>query len=299
MGNKAPSAPDYKGAAAGDLNSQRPNQNTGTGSIGWSQDPKTGQWTQTSSLNGALSGAQGDASSQYAANLKTKMDDGVAARDKATSQVYSAEAAQLDPQWRLKNQQSDAQLANQGLDPTSAASRAQHTQMSQDQNQAYSQARSNAEQIGNQAQQITYGENLQSRELPMQELQGMLGLENQQGYQGTPEQLTAAMGQGNYGLAANQQNNALAGSIGSGIGSMAGAAMGAMSDERVKENIERREEEAIPGVPMATWEYKGQPGQKYAGVIAQDLEKVAPKHVQEDEQGLKHVSPTFQPFALG
>lgn len=61
---------------------------------------------------------------------------------------------------------------------------------------------------------------------------------------------------------------------------MQGAAGAAsFSDARLKQNIERLSVEAIPGVPLATWEWKHQPGTRHVGVIAQDLAKVAPELV--------------------
>jgi len=50
------------------------------------------------------------------------------------------------------------------------------------------------------------------------------------------------------------------------------------SDARLKDNIVRLNGEYLPGVPLATWTWKhnGEPG---FGVIAQDLEQVAPERV--------------------
>jgi hypothetical protein len=82
---------------------------------------------------------------------------------------------------------------------------------------------------------------------------------------------------------------------GKGIGGAAGAAAGAasLSDERFKANVVREAEEALPGVPFATWEWPDQPGVRHRGVIAQDLEKVSPAHVFTRGDGVKFVDYSF------
>ena len=60
-----------------------------------------------------------------------------------------------------------------------------------------------------------------------------------------------------------------------------------MSDARMKKDIVRLSTEYMPGVPLATWTWPtGEPG---FGVIAQDLELVAPERVVEIN-GIKHVN---------
>ncbi len=76
-------------------------------------------------------------------------------------------------------------------------------------------------------------------------------------------------------------------------GIAAGSAV-AQSDEREKKNIKRFDEEAAPGVPFAEFEYKKDPShKKRMGVIAQDLEKVAPEYVKKDERGHRWVDYSF------
>lgn len=83
--------------------------------------------------------------------------------------------------------------------------------------------------------------------------------------------------------------------IGAGIGGGIGAGAGALklSDERLKVNVIREAEEALPGVPFATWEWPEQPGVRHRGVIAQDLEKVAPELVLTRGDGVKFVDYSF------
>jgi hypothetical protein len=116
----------------------------------------------------------------------------------------------------------------------------------------------------------------------------------------------------NAGVAAgNQQANLDAQRINAGVGannaeyqsrvtggllSGAGAALGSVfSDERVKRDVVRHADEVIPGVPRATFEYRGQPGVEYEGVIAQDVERVAPGLVGETREGVKVVPPALAP----
>jgi hypothetical protein len=55
---------------------------------------------------------------------------------------------------------------------------------------------------------------------------------------------------------------------------------GGFSDEALKDNIHRTDLEVIPGVVIATWDWKDS-GEPDIGVIAQDLEKVRPEMVGE------------------
>jgi hypothetical protein len=82
-------------------------------------------------------------------------------------------------------------------------------------------------------------------------------------------------------------------------GDLAGGVMGAassfagLSDERAKQSIERLPVEALPGVPFASWEWRGSSGPRFLGVIAQDLQKVAPEWVHADADGLLRVDYSF------
>ena len=71
------------------------------------------------------------------------------------------------------------------------------------------------------------------------------------------------------------------------------AALFAASDERLKMNIKRSSTDALPGVPWASWEYRTDPGVRCYGVIAQDLEKVAPQFVTRRADGMRMVNYVF------
>lgn len=81
-----------------------------------------------------------------------------------------------------------------------------------------------------------------------------------------------------------------AGAAGSGLAAL----IPLLSDERAKTNIERLDSDAIPGVPWATWDYLSEyGGVRGFGVVAQDLEKVAPQFVTTRPDGLKVVDYSF------
>lgn len=92
-----------------------------------------------------------------------------------------------------------------------------------------------------------------------------------------------------------QQMQQMGSGMGQGIGSLAGF----MSDERIKTKIRDIAEKTVTGVPLKAFEYKHAPGQRYMGVMAQDLEKVHPEHVATGPDGLKRVSPAFAPVPIG
>jgi hypothetical protein len=123
-------------------------------------------------------------------------------------------------------------------------------------------------------------------------------LQNQQNQAAIANQMGAA--QINAGLASGAaQNNA--GMVG-GLLNSAGAAAAVLSDERVKTDVVRGPREAVPGVPQATFRYKGEPaGTHHEGVIAQDLEKTHPELVGRAPGGMRTVpaKPPFFNFADG
>ena len=60
----------------------------------------------------------------------------------------------------------------------------------------------------------------------------------------------------------------------------------------------------LPGVPWATFRYKGDPSrQRYRGVIAQDVEAAGYGHLVVEINGIKHVrvdlAPQLTPIPIG
>lgn len=198
-GSKAPSAPDYTGAAnataANNLAAaqaataaNRVNQYTPYGNLNYAQTGTDEQgnpiWSATQSvapgLQPAVEASQQAVSgynySPFSANvnpLQTSVDPSVTGQagwDKATNAILQ----RLNPTMERQSQMSDQQLANQGIMPGSQAYNQAKQQLAQQQNdlltqaslggaqvqnQMYNQALANA-QLGNQASQIGYGQQL-------------------------------------------------------------------------------------------------------------------------------------------
>lgn len=200
-GSSAPAAPDYSGAAKATAEANlkaaqtataanRVNQFTPYGNLSFAQTGKDEQgnpiWSATQSvapgLENAVTASQKAVSdygySPFAANvnpLQTGVDPSVTGQqgwDKATNAILQ----RLTPTMQQQSQQSDQQLANQGIMPGSQAYNAAKQQLAQQQNdlltqaslggaqvqnQMYNQAMANA-QLGNQANQIGFGQQLSS-----------------------------------------------------------------------------------------------------------------------------------------
>lgn len=222
MGKSAPASPNYQQAAqqqgassqantAAQTQANRPNQTNAFGAqSNWTQDPRTGQWTQSGSVGGPLGQGIFNLSSEIA--NQGPLETGEQARTAATNAAYNQATMRLDPQFRQMQQQTDAQLANQGLAPTSEASRAAQNQLSQERNDAYAGAQNAAVGQGLAAGHQAFEEGVQGQMMPYQDLFSLAPLTQQQGFaqagraEMTPE-LAAAMAQGNYQLPAWQAGN--------------------------------------------------------------------------------------------
>ena len=218
---QAPASPDYQGAAQQTANSSqgavnqqtlsnRANQTNVLGATSqWNQGPD-GNWTQSSSLGSGLQGGVNNLEGQISS--QGPLDTGTQARDQAIQAAYGQATSRLNPQWQQSNEQLSSNLANQGLDPSSAAYRNAMQQQGQAQNDAYGSAMNSAIGQGTAAQQATFNENLQAQDAPYQQLQQLFGLGGQSGYNAAGQgqaanYLGAAQDAGNYGLQAFQDNN--------------------------------------------------------------------------------------------
>jgi hypothetical protein len=281
--------PTYQATADQQTKANRVNQNTPFGFTNFNQNPD-GTWNQNTGFTPGMQNTFDSLQHQFQQAWSTPMDDGSHARDQAINAAYGQSVSRLNPQWDQRQNSMQAQLANQGLDPHSEAFRTSSEQFGRDRNDAYSSAMNNAVGLGNQAQQAAWQQAYQARMAPLQQLQSLKGLLSMPGYNSSDDYLKAAQ--------LDQQNQA---AWINGGAQVAGAAAGAAasSDERLKTNVQRLPVDAIPGVPMALFEYRSMPGKQHVGVIAQDLEKVAPEHVGQDERGFKTVSAPFAPFSFG
>lgn len=208
MGKAAPAPSNYTGAANAQsgasqsnvnaqTNANRANVNGGTNSQQWTQGAD-GKWT----LNQGYGGAQGIADSltgQAQQANATPMDDGSQAREQTINSAYGQAQRRLDPQWEQRQQLADSTLANQGIDPNSAAAQGAHREFSNQRNDAYGSAMSGAIHEGNQAGSDVFRNNLMARNNPLQQLLSLAGIGgpqyNQAGQAETPQLLAATMGQ--------------------------------------------------------------------------------------------------------
>ena len=208
MGKAAPSPGNYQGAAQQQSQSSQNNVNTQTqtnradvngrnASQQWTQGAD-GKWTlnegygQNQGLADKLQGQASDALSQ-------PLDDGSAARQQTIDSAYGQATHRLDPQWEQRQQLSESQLANQGLDPNSAAAQGARREFSNSRNDAYGSAMNSAIHEGNAAGGEVFRNNLAARNNPLEQLRALGGQQgpgyNTAGQAETPQTLAAMMGQ--------------------------------------------------------------------------------------------------------
>lgn len=203
----APAAPDYKGAAETQTRANRPNQSTPWANSSWSQDPKTGAWSQSVGLSGPLAGLNSELGTQAGSAWATPLDSGSAARTNAENAIYGRETARLNPMWDQRQHGVNTDLANQGIDPGSAAYGKAQDVFSRGRNDAYSSALMDAITGGGQEAQRTQGMDLQRRLAPLGAMQSVQGLAGMPGIPGAGNYLGAAQSQGDYGMQAKQYND--------------------------------------------------------------------------------------------
>lgn len=170
----------------------RPNINTPGGSQRWSKD-KDGNWTMDVSMAPQMQSAYDNLFSQANEGFSQPLDfsgapqvgDGSQARQRAEDAIYSRQASRLDPMWAQREEGQRAQLAAQGLDPSSEAGAADLGAFGRARNDAYSGAMQNAiigggaeasrqQGMDMNARQQYISELLQRRAQPLNELSGLL-----------------------------------------------------------------------------------------------------------------------------
>jgi hypothetical protein len=295
----------------------RPNINTPFTRQSWSRGPD-GEWTMNAGFApGGIGTAATQLTGQVGQAFGTPLDNslfgpvagGDAARDQAINAAYGQAQSRLDPMWGQREEALRTRLLNQGLGANTEAFRNAMGELGRERTDAYQSALNSAIGQGTQAGQAIFQQNmaahqqaladaLRRRSAPLEELGRLQAVATNQptfntaGAADPTQYLQAGMALGNYNLQDAQQRNAVLGGLLGGLGSLGGglASMFTIpSDEGLKDNIERSDTEVIPGVPLASWEWKGEPGETHVGVIAQDLERVAPDLVHEHPAGFKMV----------
>lgn len=339
MSSASPAPPNFQNLAQQQsqqqgalLNQQtqanRPNQNNPYASTQWTQGPN-GEWTQSSGFTGPLAGLNQGLQQQAAQAMGTPfslgglpaLGSGEAAREQAINAAYGQATTRLDPAFSQREEATRTRLMQQGLQPGSEAYNREMEQLGRERTDAYGQAMSSAIGQGTAAGNALFQQNLASRgqaleELlrqrgqAMSELGGMQGLLGQQGFNAAGQgQAANLLGAGNsqYGAdfqrwQADQQQ--LADMLGGGM-QLAGTAASALpfllSDERAKVQLQRLNEDVLPGVAAAVFRYHPDAGlgnKLYVGVSAQDLRRVLPSAVRERPDGLLEVHPAFAPLPL-
>ncbi|WP_242394855.1 hypothetical protein [Anaeromyxobacter oryzisoli] len=237
-GGSAPSAPNFQQMAQlqaqssqqatnAQTQANRPSQYSPFASSYWTQGPN-GEWSQRTALSGGLGAGAQNLESQIGA--QGAIGTGDEARKSATDAYYKQATSRLDPEWSQREEATRAQLANQGLDPGSEAYDNAMGNLERARNDAYSSAENQAQTAGNQAQALTFGENLQSQMAPYQQLGALQGLTQQNGFSqagaAQPTQyLPAAMAAYNGALQGYGIDQAGKNSTMSGLGQLGGSAM--------------------------------------------------------------------------
>lgn len=208
MGKAAPTPGNYTGIANQQANASQRNVNTQTqanranvngrsSSQQWVKGPD-GQWTLNEGY-GANQGLADQLQQQATDAFGQPLDNGTAARDQTIDSAYKAATSRLDPQWAQRQQLADSTLANQGIDPNSAAAQAARREFSQNRNDAYGQAMAGAVREGNAAGSDVFRNNLAARNNPLQQLLALAGMGgpsyNTAGQAETPQLLAARMAQ--------------------------------------------------------------------------------------------------------
>ena len=260
MGKDSPSpppAPDYAGAAtataSGNLDAarlaskaNRVNQNTPYGSISytpgiggdqdrWQSDislSPTGQQLLNYSNNAALGLGQqtGQALDRVDQSLAQPFD--ASSVGQLADQSYAAQTARLDPQWTEREGQQRTILANQGLTAGGEAYDSAMRNFNQGRNDAYSQARLNAQ--GTMPQTYQLAQALRSQ--PLNELNALRTGAQVQNPQFTPipqqqttagpNMLGAASAAGQYGMQQYNADVASQNAMTGGLFQLGGAVLG-------------------------------------------------------------------------
>lgn len=193
------------------------------GGSSWTTNPDGTRTLSTSA--GGLAGALGNLQQQATADSAHPMMTGDQAREQAINASYGQATSRLDPMFRQREDEERTRLANQGLDPNSAAATNQMGAFGRERNDAYSSAMNSAIGMGNEAQQQVFNQNMASRTAPYSMMSQLAQLLNPgmagalQGAHG-PQTLAAALGQGNLDLEKWKIQQGMYGDIAGGVGDL-------------------------------------------------------------------------------
>jgi Chaperone of endosialidase len=331
----APPAPDYVGAAqqtaAGNLEAarataaaNRTNQVTPYGNLTYTANPGTDPYGNTLyTATQTLAPAQQailDQQNQLNQGLMQTANTGLDYANDVLSkpgvdtsklasiginpgETYSdAIMRRLQPQLAQQNEQSDAQLANQGIAQGTEAYNNAKRQLSQQQNDAMTSAIINGMNTGMAANQQGFQQQAYNQMQPINVINALRTGSQVQGpnFVNTPQQaatagpdiLGATQAGYNAQLGATNAANAASGNFMGGLMNLGGAyLMSPTSDINLKENIEKVG--IVNGHNVYTYDYKDGydlPKGKHIGVMAQEVEKIMPEAVYIMPNGFKAVN---------
>ena len=331
----APAAPDYTGAAqataAGNLDAarataaaNRTNQVTPYGNLTYTANPGTDAYGNTLyTATQTLAPAQQailDQTNQLNQGLMSTANTGLNYANQVLSQPgvdtsklpsygidpgqsYSdAIMSRLQPQMAQQNEQSDAQLANQGIaQGTEAYNNAKRT-LQQGQNDAMTSAVINGMNTGLNANQQAFTQQAYNQMQPINVINALrTGSQVQNpSFASTPQQANVAgadiLGATNASyqnqLAATNAQNQASGNFMGGLMNLGGMALFGKSDERLKENI-KKIGTLDNGLNLYSYNYKDGydlPEGRQIGVMAQEVEKVIPEAVVMEADGFRAVN---------
>lgn len=329
MGGKssAPPPPDYASAAtataAGNekaaqdaLNANRINQTTPYGSLTYSHtgsDPNLG-WSQNVSLAPAQQGILDSTNKlnqglldtagtglNYANNVLSH--PGVDMNSLPSTGVNPGQSYQdaymqrLQPQIDRENQQSDAQLANQGIAPGSQAYINAKQQLNDQHNNLMANITTQGFQTGLAANQQGFQQQAYNQMQPINVINALRTGSQVQNptFSQVPQQATtqgadllgAAGMTGAYNMNAAQMNNNSANSFMNGLTNIGAAYAMKGSDIRLKDHIEFIGKSN--GHNVYTFEYKASPGTRHVGVMAHEVMETHPEAVYTTDDGMMAV----------
>lgn len=205
--------------------------------------------------------------------------------------IYDLGSQRLDPRFAQQEEALRTRLLNSGIREGSEAWNREMGRMSQSKNDAY-----NSLMLQGRGQAMQ--EALAHRNQPINEISALLSSSQVSQPNFIPTNMpqiantdTAGIINANYQnqLGAWQANQANAGGLLSGIGSLAGSLIG-LSDDDVKKDKKRIGD--VKG-EMGLWEfrYKGEPDSqpKHTGLMASEVEKVKPSAVKRGKDGKRRV----------
>lgn len=199
----------------------RPDIFTPFGSMQWEQGPN-GEWTLRQGLSPQVQSAY-EGMQPFSFGQFGQMGTGDTARQQAIDAAYTQATSRLNPQFAQSDEALQARLANQGIDPNSAAGRAALAQQSQARNDAYGSAMNSAIMQGQaagdsvfknnmMARQQAISEALKQRGMPLEDLAGLQQFTQMPSFMGAglrePVQYLQALGGANQMEQQGQANQA-------------------------------------------------------------------------------------------